>query len=39
MSLEFLIGAIIGSGLFIFLGRQPAERLVAYVQQRLGRDR
>lgn len=39
MSLEFLIGAIIGSGVFIFAGRAPAERLVALVQDRLGRGR
>ena len=39
MTLEFLIGAIIGSGLFIFAGRAPAEKLLAFVQQRLGRGR
>lgn len=35
MSLQFLIGAILGSGLFIALGRAPAERLIAYVQDRV----
>jgi hypothetical protein len=37
MSLTFLVGAIIGSGVFIFAGRAPAERLVAAVQARLAR--
>ena len=35
MTLEFLIGAALGSGLFIVLGRPPAEKLIAYVQDRL----
>ena len=39
MTLEFLIGAMIGSGLFIFAGRQPAEKLLAIVQERLIRRR
>lgn len=34
MSLEFLIGAVLGSGVFIALGRPPAEKLIAYVQDR-----
>jgi hypothetical protein len=34
MSVEFLIGAIIGSGLFIFFGQTPARRLLAAVQRR-----
>lgn len=39
MTPEFLIGAIIGSGVFIFGGRAPAQRLLALVQDRLGRRR
>ncbi len=39
MSLTFLIGAIIGSGVFIFAGRTPAYRLLAVVQERLERSR
>lgn len=35
MSLEFLIGAVLGSGLFIAFGRPPAQKLIAYVQGRL----
>lgn len=34
MSLSFLIGAVIGSGLFILLGRGPVEKLLATIQQR-----
>lgn len=37
MSLSFLIGAVLGSGLFIALGRAPAEKLIAYVQDRVKR--
>jgi hypothetical protein len=37
MSLSFMIGAILGSGLFIALGRAPAEKLIAYVQDRVKR--
>lgn len=33
MDLTVLIGAIIGSGLFIALGRPPAEKLIALVQR------
>jgi len=33
MNLTILIGAIIGSGLFIALGRTPAEKLIALVQR------
>ena len=33
MTLEFLIGAIIGSGLFIFAGRPPAQRLLALARR------
>lgn len=39
MSLTFLIGAFIGSGVFIVLGRGPAQRLVEAVQARIGRPR
>lgn len=35
MDLPFLIGAVLGSGLFIAFGRPPAEKLIAYVQQRM----
>jgi hypothetical protein len=35
MSLSFLLGAVLGSGLFIALGRAPAERLIALVQDRM----
>jgi hypothetical protein len=37
MSLNFLIGAILGSGLALTVGRAPAYRLVAAVQRRLTR--
>jgi len=33
MNVMVLIGAIIGSGLFIALGRAPAEKLIAAVQR------
>jgi len=39
MSLSFLIGAIIGSGAFILLGRAPAQKLVEAVQARIGKPR
>lgn len=39
MTLQFLIGAIIGSGVFIFAGREPAQKLVALAKDRLGRRR
>ena len=39
MTLEFLFGAIIGSGLFIFFGHEPAQKLLAFVQDRLVRRR
>jgi hypothetical protein len=32
MNLSFLIGAVLGSGLFIAFGRAPAEKLIALVQ-------
>lgn len=35
MSLTFLIGAVLGSGLFIAFGRAPAQRLIALVQDRI----
>ncbi len=37
MTLNFLIGAILGSGLAISLGRAPAYKLVTAVQRRIGR--
>jgi hypothetical protein len=37
MSLSFLIGAMIGSGVFIMLGRGPAEKAIAFVQERIKR--
>jgi hypothetical protein len=39
MSLSFLVGAIIGSAVFIFAGRAPAEKLIAAARQRFGRPR
>jgi hypothetical protein len=39
MSLSFLIGAIIGSGAFIVLGRAPAQKLVDAVSARIGKPR
>jgi hypothetical protein len=37
VDLNFLIGAIIGSGLFITFGHAPAKRLLALVRERAGR--
>jgi hypothetical protein len=37
MNLTFLIGAVLGSGLFIVFGRAPAEKLIALVQDQLKR--
>jgi hypothetical protein len=34
MDLYFLVGALFGSGLFIFTGREPARRLVRAIQDR-----
>jgi hypothetical protein len=39
MSLAFLIGAILGSGIAIFAGREPAQRLLTVVQEQLERAR
>lgn len=39
MSNEFLIGAILGSGLAIALGRAPAQRLLVVVQSRIEQRR
>jgi hypothetical protein len=39
MSLSFLVGAIIGSGVFIVLGRGPAQKLVDAIQARIGKPR
>lgn len=33
----FLVGAVIGSGLFIFFGGQPARRLLRAIRERSGR--
>jgi hypothetical protein len=37
MNMTFLIGAVLGSGLFIAFGRAPAEKLIALVQDRIKR--
>lgn len=37
MNIETLVGAIIGSGVAIFMGRPPALRLVALIQARIRR--
>ncbi len=37
MNLTFLIGAVLGSGFFIAFGRAPAEKLIAFVQDRVKR--
>jgi hypothetical protein len=34
MDLYFLVGALFGSGLFIFTGREPARKLVRVIQER-----
>ena len=34
MDLYFLVGAIFGSGLFIFAGREPARRLVQVLKDK-----
>ena len=39
MDIYFLVGAIIGSGVFIFAGREPAVRLLEAVYRRQNRDR
>ena len=39
MSLTFLIGACIGSGVFIVLGRGPAQKLVEALQTVIGKPR
>ncbi len=39
MNVEFLIGAILGSGLFIFAGREPARKLLAAMQAHVERLR
>ncbi len=36
MSQEFLVGAVLGSALFVFAGRPVAQRLVLAVRDRLG---
>jgi hypothetical protein len=37
MDAYWLIGAILGSGLFIFAGGPPARRLVRLIRQRVGK--
>ncbi len=37
MSLQFLIGAIIGSGVMLTIGREPAHRVAAEVKAKLTR--
>jgi len=39
VTLEFLIGAILGSGIAIFAGRAPARRLIAKIHQTWARER
>ena len=39
MNLYFLVGAILGSGFAIAFCAEPAQRLVAYVQAQIRRDR
>jgi hypothetical protein len=39
MTINFLIGAILGSGFAIFAGRAPAYRLLAIVQRRVHQKR
>jgi hypothetical protein len=34
MDMNFAVGAILGSGLFIFAGREPARRLISWLQTR-----
>jgi len=33
----FLVGAIVGSGLYVFFGREPARRLLEQVRRRMAR--
>jgi hypothetical protein len=33
----FLVGAIVGSGLYLFFGRQPARKLAAELRRRFAR--
>jgi hypothetical protein len=37
MDTYFLVGAIFGSGLFIFAGREPAKKLVSLIKDSFGR--
>jgi len=39
VNLYFLVGAILGSGFAIAFCAEPAQRLVAYVQAQIRRDR
>jgi hypothetical protein len=37
MDWYFWTGAVFGSGLYVFFGRQPARRLAAKIRERLAR--
>jgi len=37
MDAYFWAGAVFGSGLYVFFGREPARRLVARLRERLAR--
>ncbi len=39
MSLDFLVGAILGSGIAIAFGRAPAQRLVDTLKIQIGKTR
>lgn len=39
MDIYWLIGAIIGSGVFIFAGRAPAQKLIAVAARRQNKSR
>jgi hypothetical protein len=37
MDLNWLMGAVVGSGLYVFFGRQPARRVAARLRELLAR--
>ena len=37
VDLYFLVGAVMGSGLFIFAGREPARRLLAEIRTKFNK--
>jgi hypothetical protein len=37
MDSYFLVGAIVGSGLYVFFGREPARRVVAELRRRFAK--